>query len=198
MSDPVPVTAPMPGLDSVITHTLADLGEMDRAPRRPTPLDAPGGPLSKEAFDARAANLGAPRRLIVWTHPPDAAHRDVEAAGTAITDSIRKALSGNPRYIVVPAGETRGILGRTRSRDQVMAAAHADMMVTIRGSVQRDSVLWVLTAWDNSAFGPYHERSVTAGLVSLVTPTANVDSLSKAVAAALTSLDSAPRAAASP
>ncbi|HVZ49875.1 MAG TPA: hypothetical protein VG916_13905, partial [Gemmatimonadaceae bacterium] len=193
VSDPSPVTAFTRGVDSLLPRTVPLLSEMDRAPRRAPPDNAPGGPLGKEAFDARAASMGPPRPLIVWTHPPDAAHRDVEAAGTAITDAIRKALGANPRYVVLPTDETLNLLARTRNRDQVAAAAHAELMVTIRGSVQRDSVFWVVTAWDLGAYGIYQQRTVTAGRVPLATPTANADALTKGVLTAIETLDHAPR-----
>jgi hypothetical protein len=60
--------------------------------------------------------------------------------------------------------------------------------------VQRDSVVWSLTAWDLAAHPAYEQRTVTAGRVALVAPTANADALTRAVAAALEQLDRAPRA----
>jgi len=193
---PTPVGAPIPGLDSLLARTGTQLNEMDRAPRRPPPDDAPGGPLSKEAFDARAANMGGRRRLIVWTHPTDRAHPEIEAAGTAITDIIRKSLAGVTRYEVLPLTETLNVLGKSRLPNVVADAARAELMVTIRGSVQAqraDSVLWTITVRDLGAFGPYQQRSVSAGRVAAGALTANADSLTQAVVRTVDTLDRAPR-----
>jgi serine/threonine-protein kinase len=195
VANPTPVTVMPPGLDSLLPQTVGQLNEMDRAPRRPPPPDAPGGPLSKEAFDARAANLGPARRLIVWNHPPDPQHKDIELGGTALADILRKSLSGNARYVVLPVGETMEILNKTRNRDVVARDAKAELMVTIRGSTVRDSVQYTVTAWDMGAYGPYQQRSVNAGRVAANNLTANADALSRLVAQALETLDRAPRQA---
>jgi len=173
--------------DMTDEFTLAwmDELEMDRAPRKPPPEDAPGGPLSKEAFDARFANMGPPRRLIVWTHPRDASHPDLETAGNAVTDGIRTALAANARYVVLGKDETVNALAKSRQRGDVTRWARADLMVTIRGTAQRDSIRWGVTAWDLAAHSAYEQRTVYAGRVSAGAPAANVDSLTRAVAAAL-------------
>ncbi len=190
---PAPILAPVPRLDTLLARTKAQLAEMDRAPRRPPPDTAPGGPLSREMFDARAASLGGPRRLIVWTHPRDPQHPDVEAAGTAVMDQLRKSLAANPRYQVVPTEETIAVLSKTRTPADVSTAARAELMLTIRGTVQRDSILWTVRVRDLGAFGPYQDRGVTAGRVPLSAPSANVDSLTRAVSGMLQVVDRAPR-----
>jgi hypothetical protein len=185
---------PVVAQDSMVARTLANFTEMDKAPRKPPPDDAPGGPLSKEAFEARAANMGPPRRLIVWTHPRDAAHPEIETAGSVVSELLRKQFGSNPRYVVVPAEETLNALLKTRDRDEISRVTRAELMVTIRGSqVRTDSVQWTTTAWDLGAFGQYQQRAVNAGRVHIGAPTANVDSLFRATSKALETIDKAPR-----
>jgi predicted Ser/Thr protein kinase len=185
---------PVVALDSLVAHTATNFTEMDKAPRKPPPDDAPGGPLSKEAFDARAANMGPPRRLVVWTHPRDAAHPEIESAGSTVSELLRKQLASNPRYVVVPADETLNALLKTRDRDEVSRMVRAELMVTIRGNLVRaDSVQWTTTAWDMAAFESYQQRQVNAGRVPIGTPTANLDSLFRATSKALETIDKAPR-----
>ncbi len=181
------------GLDTLLARTTAQLNEMDRAPRKPPPDDAPGGPLAKEAFEARAATMGPARRLIVWTHPSDRGRPEVEAAGNIVSDVLRKSMSANPRYVVVSADETLNALAKTRQRDEVARMVRADLMVTIRGTVQRDSLAFTVTAWDLAAHPAYEQRTASAGRVPLNRPTANADSLAKVTARALDVIDRAPR-----
>jgi predicted Ser/Thr protein kinase len=162
---------PVVALDSMVARSVTHITEMDRAPRKPPPDDAPGGPLSKEAFEARAANMGPARRLIVWTHPRDASRPDIEAAGTAVADILRRQLSAVPRYSVVPTDETLNALLKSRDRDEVSRQVRADL----------------------AAFDSYQSRSVNAGRVHIGTPSSNVDSLFKATAKALETIDKAPR-----
>jgi hypothetical protein len=188
--------APRPApaqFDSLIAKTLANVNEMDRAPRKPPPEDAPGGPLSKEAFAARAESMGPPRRLIVWTHPPDRSRPDIEAAGNVVADALRKSFASIPRYVVVSADETQNTLAKSRDREDVSRAARAELMVTIRGGMSRDSIQFTVTTWDLGAHRNYEQRGMAAGRVSLGAPAANADSLFKLAAKNLETLDRAPR-----
>jgi hypothetical protein len=194
-SKPLPVHgASIAPLDSLIALTAVELASMDKAPRKRPPDTAPGGPLAKEAFDARAANMGPTRRLIVWTHPPDRAHPEIEAAGNSLMEFLRKGLSGNSRYSLVSSDETLNTLAKTRTRDEVAAQTHADMMVTVRGAASKqDSVVWSVIVWDLTAYGPYEQRPVGAGRAAIAGSPAVADSLLRAVSATLQTLDRAPR-----
>jgi hypothetical protein len=194
-SKPVGRRDAIPKLDSLLAQSVTQLNEMDRAPRRPPPPTAPGGPLSKEAFDARAANMGPPRRLVVWSHPPDRARPEVEAAGNALTDNFRNALRTNPRYIVVSSDETLNALAKSRQRDIVAQMLRADLMVTIRGNAQRDSLVWTATAWDLAAHPALEQRTVNSPRVPVSAPATVADSLLRGVAKALDVVDHAPRRA---
>jgi predicted Ser/Thr protein kinase len=185
---------PVVALDSLLARSISHIADMDRAPRKPPPDDAPGGPLSKEAFEARAANMGPARRLIVWTHPRDAARPEIEAAGSTVSELLRKQFASNPRYVVVPADETLNALLKTRDRDEISRMVRAELMVTIRGNqVRGDSVQWATTAWDLAAFESYQQRTVSAGRVHIGAPTSNLDSLFRATSRALETIDKAPR-----
>jgi predicted Ser/Thr protein kinase len=191
-----PPGAPRPApsdLDSLVAKALVNVSEMDRAPRKPPPEDAPGGPLSKEAFAARAESMGPPRRLIVWTHPRDPNRPDIEAAGNVVADALRKSFTTIPRYVVVSTDETTNALAKSRDREDVARNTRAELMLTIRGGMSRDSIQYTVTAWDLGAHRSYEQRSMTAGRVSLGSPTANIDSLFRLSAKHLETLDKAPR-----
>ena len=117
------------------------------------------------------------------------------AAGTTVTDGIRGALAANARYVVLGKDETVNALLKSRARDDVSRWTGAELMVTIRGVVQRDSTRWSVTAWDLGAHPAYEQRTVYAGRVATTAPMANVDGLARAVAGALEQLDRAPRRA---
>jgi predicted Ser/Thr protein kinase len=190
---PAPLRVPIAGQDSLIARSVANVAEMDRAPRKPPPEDAPGGPLSKEAFAARAESMGPPRRLIVWTHPKDPNRPDIEAAGNVVADALRKSFATIPRYVVVSADETVNALAKSRDREDVSRNTRAELMLTIRGGMSRDSIQYTVTAWDLGAHRNYEQRGMAAGRVSLGSPTANIDSLFKLSAKNLETLDKAPR-----
>jgi hypothetical protein len=154
------------------------------------------GALDRGAFDARAASLGAPRRVVVWNHPPDRRNQTMQDAGSAIMNVLRKALSGQARFVAVERDSTLATLTRSRNRDSVAAVLNADMMATIRGNMMPgDSVTWVLTVWDLTAHNAYSQRAVSAGKVALSDPLANVDSLVQRSVRALQEMDRAPRRA---
>jgi hypothetical protein len=154
------------------------------------------GSLDKTSFDARAATLGPPRRIVVWNHPPDRRNQAMQDAGSAIMNVLRKALSGQSRFVPVERDSTLSALTRSRNRDSVATVLNADMMATIRGNMMPgDSVTWVLTVWDLTAHNAFSQRSVTAGKVPLSDPLANVDSLVQRSVRALQEVDRAPRRA---
>ena len=157
------------------------------------------GSLDKSAFDARAANMGPARRIVVWNHPPDRRNQTMQDAGSAIMNVLRKSLSAQPRFAEVDRDSTLAVLTKTRERDSVVRALDADMMATIRGNaVAGDSVMWVLTVWDLTAHGAYASRTITSGRVPLTEPLANVDSLISKSVRAFQELDRAPRRAVDP
>jgi hypothetical protein len=152
------------------------------------------GYLDKAAFDARAANMGPPRRIVIWNHPPERRNPTVEQAGSTIMNVLRKTLTAQPRFVEIDRDSTLAVLARTRDRDSVTRTLSADMMATIRGSfVYPDSVVWILTMWDLTANSAFASRTVSAGKVSLADPLANVDSLTARSLHVLQDMDRAPR-----
>ncbi|HVT37705.1 MAG TPA: serine/threonine-protein kinase [Gemmatimonadaceae bacterium] len=152
------------------------------------------GYLDKAAFDARAATMGPPRRIVIWDHPPQRRNPTVEQAGSTIMNVLRKTLAAQPRFSEIDRDSTLALLAKTRDRDSVSRTLNADMMATIRGSlVSPDSVIWILSVWDLTANNAFANRSVTAGKVSLSDPLANVDSLTVKALHALQEMDRAPR-----
>lgn len=151
-------------------------------------------PLEKAAFDGRAANMGPPRRIVIWNHPPDRRNQALQDAGSTIMDVLRKSIRGQLRFVQADRDSTLALLARTRSRDSVAHALNADMMATIRGTpASGDSVTWILQVWDLTAHSAFSSRIVTAGKVALSDPLASVDSLTARAFHALQEIDRAPR-----
>jgi serine/threonine protein kinase len=152
------------------------------------------GTLDQAAFDARAANMGPPRRIVIWTHPSDRRNPAVQDAGSAVMNVLRKTLNAQPHMTEADRDSTLAVLARTRDRDSVSHELNADMMATIRGNLASgDSVMWVLTLWDLTAHRSFAQRSITAGKVAIADPLANVDSLMAKSVRALQEMDRAPR-----
>ncbi|MFI5312472.1 MAG: hypothetical protein ACHQQ3_14640, partial [Gemmatimonadales bacterium] len=150
------------------------------------------GPTSAAAFAERAANMGPPRRIVVWNHPPERLP-GIQEAGTSIMDLLRKSLD-TKRYVQVNRDSTLAVLDRTRNRDSVMQALSADLMVSIRGtSVRTDSIYWMVTVRDMSANSSYTQRTVVSPRVPMATPLLSVDSLVSQSVHAIEELDRAPR-----
>ena len=161
---------------------------MDRAPR--------AGVIDPEvrAFEERAANLGPPRRLVIWNHPP---HDDlrVQEGGTSVLDILRLALR-NPRFVQVPRDSTLALLARSRNRETVMNALNADFMVSIASSFtsqRADSVSWIISVRDLGAASQYQERSFRSAPAPIESPLAFSAITLSRVLAALEQMDRAPR-----
>lgn len=206
------------GLDTLLARTAKDLEEMDKAPRRrggfdPNFLpfrpgggaDEPGAPSaaasgtsvrpSAEEKIAQSRRLDAiakepPRRVAIWTHPANNQHPEIVAAGTAITDLLRRVLSGNRRFVPIDRDSTVTVLIKSRDRNEVIKQLSPDMMVTIRGNpVGRDSVLWTTTVWDLTAVPSSSQRAIKAGVVSAKSPMVNADSLLRVTLTTMSTLD---------
>jgi tRNA A-37 threonylcarbamoyl transferase component Bud32 len=170
---------------SAVSNSGVDMGDIRGRPK-----------LDKAAFDARAADMGPPRRVAVWTHPIERRNQTIQDAGSAIMNVLRKVLSSQQRFVGIDRDSTLDVLAKSRDRDVVSRALNADMMATIRGNpMPGDSVLWVLTVWDLNAVNSYNTRSITSPKVSLSEPMVNVDSLTTKALRALQEMDRAPRKA---
>jgi hypothetical protein len=178
-----------PGLDSLAALAVRRLTTMDRAPRAGTVDPA------ARAFQQRAANLGPPRRIVIWNHPPHDNLR-LQEAGSVVMDALRSALRGSSRFIQVPRDSTLELLARSRNRETVLSALKADMMVSIAGSFtsrSQDSVSWTITVRDAGAVRQYEDRSFRSAPAPLDNPFAFTAVTLARVIAAIEQMDTAPR-----
>ncbi len=183
---PVPVNSPAAS-DSVAKVAARALWMLDHTPRRGV-VD----PIQR-AFEQRAANMGPPRRVVVWDHPPDNVP-GVRDGGSAVMDVLRKALATTTRYVPVSRDSTLAALDKSRERSTVLAALHADMMVSIRGRpVHGDSVSYALTVWDLGAVPQLSSRSVGGPASPISAPLLHADTLVSRAIQELQQVDRSPR-----
>jgi hypothetical protein len=152
----------------------------------------PRGSSDRAAFDARIADMGPPRRLIIADPPPDGRHPELQIGGTQVMDALRKQLGGMPRYVLVNHDSVAAALQRTRSRDSVMHMLGGDMNVSIRAvpTARADSVRWTVSLFDPTS--QLRSDVITVGPVPLNSPVTS-DSVAKLAVRALWALDHAPR-----
>jgi hypothetical protein len=155
-------------------------------------IPPPGSPL-RGSYDARLANMGPSRRIIVADPPPDARHQALADAGTQLMGALRTALGANQRYVVISRDSTAGALRSSRNRDSVMHLLNADMNVSIRGyqSANPDSVRWIITLVDPTS--QLHSQTVSVGPVALGATASLADSVSQLSMRMLWQLDHSPR-----
>jgi serine/threonine-protein kinase len=153
----------------------------------------PRGSPDRAPFDARLANMGPPRRIIVADPPPDRRHPELQAAGTQVMDALRRQLSGVSRYVLVNHDSITAVLLRTRNRDSVMAQLGGDMNVSIRATPvsSADSVRWMIMLFDPTSLS--RSETVNAGPVPVNGTPAVADSVAQLAARALWQLDHTPR-----
>ncbi|HEV8409258.1 MAG TPA: serine/threonine-protein kinase [Gemmatimonadaceae bacterium] len=173
--------------DSLVLRSARYLEMLDHSPRRGA-ID----PMQR-AIELRAASMGPPRRVVVWDHPPDVA-AGVRDGGTAVMDLLRKTLATSTRYVPVSRDSTLATLEKSRERNTVLAALHADMMVSIRGRpVHGDSVSYALTVWDLGAVPQFSTRSIGGPASPIGAPLLHADTLVSRAIQELQQLDHAPR-----
>jgi serine/threonine-protein kinase len=178
-------------IDSIVRSAggLANLG------RGFSGRDGLGGPRSasdRAAFDARFANMGPPRHVIIADPPPDRLHPEIQAAAVQVMDALRKQLAGSARYVLVNHDSIATVLQHTRSRDSVMHLLSADMNVSIRAlpTASADSVHWIITLFDATS----QARSTTLNVGPAPTNSTTVtDSLAALAVRSLWQLDHTPR-----
>ncbi|HEX6314954.1 MAG TPA: serine/threonine-protein kinase [Gemmatimonadaceae bacterium] len=178
-----------PGIDSLAANAIRRVTQMDRGPRVNS-VDP-----EVRAFQDRAANMGPPRRIVIWNHPPHDNLR-VQEAGSVVMDALRNALRGSSRFIQVPRDSTLELLARSRNRETVMSALNADLMVSIAPSFTSqamDSVSWLISVRDLGADRQYQERSFRSAPAPMAAPFAYVAVTLSRVMAAIEQMDTAPR-----
>lgn len=153
--------------------------------------------LSPEAFQARALNMGPPRRVFVEVGSSMVKSPDVMLRAGVLRDSIIRRLGASGRYRPVPTDTAQMALAKTRVFDTLSVLTGAEMFVTLRTQPARgDSVMWRVEARDLAAHAQYTNRevniiggSVADGLDFNITRV--VDALVRALA----EIDRAPRKA---
>jgi len=149
--------------------------------------------LSAEAFAARAASPGPPRRVFISTPRLSRSQAAFAPAVDSLADSLRRAIARNPRFIVIDADSTRSILERSRTISTISDAMNVDLFASIYINPQSDStVAWTVTLRDLSAHSVYAVRGM--GVKS--DPGAPLSAIDKLVALSvqhLEEMDRAPR-----
>ena len=177
------------GADSLAANAVRRLTQMDRAPRSNS-VDP-----EIRAFQERAADMGPPRRIVIWNHPPHD-NLQVQEAGSVIMDAMRTALRGSSRFIQVPRDSTLELLSRSRNRETVLSTLKADLMVSIAANMSSqasDSVSWTITVRDAGAANQYSERSFRSNAAPLASPFTYVAATLSRAIAAIEQMDTAPR-----
>jgi serine/threonine protein kinase len=177
------------GADSLAALVVRRVTTMDRAPRL--------GAVDPEAraFQERARDMGPPRRVVIWNHPPHE-NLSVQESGTAVMDALRAAIRGHARFTQVPRDSTLDLLARSRNRETVLAALKSDFMVSISSSFNSsamDSVSWVISVRDVGAAQQFQERSFRSASAPMTNPLAFVAATLARVIAGMEQIDAAPR-----
>ncbi len=176
-------------IDSIVSRSSRSLGDLGRG------MDERGGHGGGDRgqVEARMANMGPPRRLLLADPPPERVHPELQAAGLQVMNALRKQLANNPRYVIINHDSTLAMLQRTRSRDSVMHSLNADMNVSIRAlpTSSADSVHWIMTLFDPTSRS--RSEVLNLGPVATSSVTAVADSLAQVAARSLAQLDHMPR-----
>lgn len=160
----------------------------DRGNPRPPPH-----PLGPEAFSARAADMGPPRRLFVSIPQLSRSSSRLAPLADSLVDSVRATLATDHRYVVIPADTVRAQLSRSRSLNTIAANLDVDLFTSFQVSSLPDStVLWQVTLRDLGAHAAYGTRTV---VVRTKPPErmADLDSLVRGTVTLLKEMDRAPR-----
>jgi serine/threonine protein kinase len=117
---------------------------------------------SPEAFQARALNMGPPRRVFVEVGSNMIRAADVMLRGGVVRDSIIRRLGASGRYRPIPTDSTQHALAKTRNFDTLSILTNAEVFVTLRTQPARaDSVLWIAEVRDLTANTQLAVRSLS-------------------------------------
>ncbi len=162
---------------------------------RDMPRPGSASSLSREAFAERAANLGAPRRVVVSFPTVNSRIRLISPQVDSVVDSLRRTLARDARFVLVPADSVRDALGRTRSVSAIAESLHVELFASVSASVLPDtSVMWQVTSRDLAAHSAYATRAVAVrGARPAILK--GIDSLVVTTSRFLHEMDRAPRRA---
>jgi hypothetical protein len=178
-------------IDSLAANAVRRVTTMDRAPRS-TAVDP-----EVRAFQERAANMGPPRRIVIW-NPPSA--RQPARAGSRFggdgraSQCLTRVAAIHPGPRVTPRSTC---WCGSRNRETVMSALKADLMVSIQSCcesrAQQDSVSWTISVRDLGAAPQYQERSFRSSPAPISKPFAYIAATLSRVMEAIEQMDAAPR-----
>jgi hypothetical protein len=177
------------GADSLAAQVVRRAQQMDRGPRLNV-VDP-----EVRAFEERARDMGPPRRVVIWNHPPHD-NLNIQEAGSGVMDALRIAVRSLPRFAQVPRDSTLDLLARSRNRETVLNALKADFMVSVAASTSsgsRDSVSWVITVRDAGAARQFEERGFRSAAAPIADPYKFVAATLARVLSAMEQMDAAPR-----
>ncbi len=149
--------------------------------------------LGREAFEARAADMGPPRRVFVSIPQLDRRTAFLAPLADSLVDSVRATLGRDPRYVLIPADSVRAQLGRTRSTNAIARDMSVELFAAFQVSVSPDSsVAWQVTARDLGAYPQFSVRSISMR-TRLAAGMSDLDSLVQETTRLLERLDRSPR-----
>jgi serine/threonine-protein kinase len=162
-------------------------------PNEPTRFEFRTPQPSPEAFAERAKNMGAARRIFMSSPTLRGPLTVLGPTADSLVDSLRVAVGGNPRFVVISRDTAQAILAKTRNIRSISEALGADLFASLYVTVQPDStVIWTVTVRDLGAHPAYATRSAVArGMVG--TLPGDTDALIGKVVRHLEEMDRAPR-----
>ena len=186
-----------PGVPSTIVGLSPSLDSMLRVAdevRRTTASSVSRGGIDSAAFAKRAATLGPARRLVVTEPRTYRGMDDLNAYAVTVADSLRHALGGSRRFVLVDRDTVRQALEKTRTIDDLAQILNADAFASITVVPLRgDSVRWQLTLRDLSAHTAYRTRTLMSSTASRHGAAPGLDSILTIAVRQLHEMDRAPR-----
>ncbi|HSA56240.1 MAG TPA: serine/threonine-protein kinase [Gemmatimonadaceae bacterium] len=134
----------------------------NREPVAPRP-SAGGSELSREAFAARAANLGPPRRVFLSYPVLGPRLAFLAPRVDSLVDTLRRTFDRSPRFVVIDADTVRQTLARTRTMNSISRSLNVDLFASLHISVLPDTtIIWQVTLRDLGAHQAYATRASVA------------------------------------
>jgi hypothetical protein len=137
--------------------------------------------------------MGAARRIFMSSPTLRGPLTVLGPTADSLVDSLRVAVGGNPRFVVISRDTAQAILAKTRNIRSISEALGADLFASLYVTVQPDStMIWTVTVRDLGAHPAYATRSAVArGMVG--TLPGDTDALIGKVVRHLEEMDRAPR-----
>jgi hypothetical protein len=170
--------------DSIATHVTK--AAIDSILRANIP---PGMPIPAWTEFARPMAFAGKRRVVV-TEPRSVRNANLNAFGSVLADSIRRALMRRKNYSVVDPDSVAAVLSVSRVRSDVEKALKPDMLITPTIVGAGDSMTVMVTVRDTHNFA-YGTR-VASTRFSINDPEASIPALMKSLLQQIESLANVP------